>query len=293
MSPRSHRARVDRPGRRPVSLFSVRMCTEMPARRPTEGGRNVHPGTDPVGPAPVLAARRLFEALATPHGVDRYLELVNPMLTVRELRAEVTDVHRSTADTVTLTLRPTRQWRGFQAGQFVQLTVDIDGVRRTRCYSPAGSQHRVGRPHRAHGQGPPRRRGLAVPARPRRTGPGRRAGPGRRHLPAAASPGRPRCVLDQRRQRDHPGAVDAAHALRRGLPRPGDVPALQQRRGRRRPTATNCCALAAEHDNVKLVLAYTAQRRRRPARLLRPGAPGRRRPMGATRPRRSCAGRPA
>ncbi|MDP9091409.1 MAG: ferredoxin reductase [Actinomycetota bacterium] len=84
----------------------------------------------------------LFEALATPHGIDRYLELVNPMFTVRELRAEVTEVTRSTADTLTLTLRPTRQWRGFRAGQFVQITLDIDGVRRTRCYSPACSQHR-------------------------------------------------------------------------------------------------------------------------------------------------------
>src|SRR6201995_418292 len=86
---------------------------------------------------------RLLEALATPHGVDRYLELVSPMLTVRELRAEVTEVRRPTADTVTLTLRPTRQWRGFRAGQFVQLTIDIDGVRRTRCYSPSCSQYRA------------------------------------------------------------------------------------------------------------------------------------------------------
>jgi ferredoxin-NADP reductase len=81
----------------------------------------------------------LVEALATPHGIDRYLELVNPMLTVRELRARVTAVHRQTPDTVTLTLRPTRQWHGFRAGQFVRLTVVIDGVRRTRCYSPACS----------------------------------------------------------------------------------------------------------------------------------------------------------
>src|SRR3954468_22352203 len=105
-----------------------------------------------LAPARRLAQRRrsgrrlsplgVLEALATPHGVDRYLELVNPMLTVRELRAVVTDVERSTADSVTITLRPTRQWRGFQAGQFVQLTVDIDGVRRTRCYSPACSQYR-------------------------------------------------------------------------------------------------------------------------------------------------------
>lgn len=84
----------------------------------------------------------VVEALATPHGIDRYLELVHPMLTVRELRAMVTEVERSTDDTVTLTLRPTRQWQGFRAGQFVQVTVEIDGVRRTRCYSPVCSEHR-------------------------------------------------------------------------------------------------------------------------------------------------------
>src|SRR3954462_3931401 len=94
------------------------------------------------------AARRLsplgvLEALATPHGVDRYLELIHPMLTVRELRAVVTDVERTTADSVTLTLRPTRQWHGFEAGEFVQVAVDIDGVRRTRCYSPSCSQYRA------------------------------------------------------------------------------------------------------------------------------------------------------
>jgi stearoyl-CoA 9-desaturase NADPH oxidoreductase len=90
-----------------------------------------------------LRAVGILEALATPHGLDRYLELVNPMLTVRELRAQVTDVVHPTPDSVTLTLRPTRQWRGFQAGQYVQITVDIDGVRRTRCFSPSCSQYRT------------------------------------------------------------------------------------------------------------------------------------------------------
>ncbi|MDT4905934.1 MAG: stearoyl-CoA 9-desaturase oxidoreductase [Pseudonocardiales bacterium] len=97
----------------------------------------------PLGTVEALASKLgALEALATPHGVDRYLELVHPMLTVRELRAVVTDVQRGTADSITLTLRPTRQWKGFEAGQFVQLSVDIDGVRRTRCYSPACSQYR-------------------------------------------------------------------------------------------------------------------------------------------------------
>jgi stearoyl-CoA 9-desaturase NADPH oxidoreductase len=95
-----------------------------------------------------LTGRRLsplgvVEALATPHGIDRYLELISPRLTVRELRAVVTSVEHTTVDSVTMTLRPTRQWRGFVAGQFVQIAVDIDGVRRIRSYSPSSSQHRA------------------------------------------------------------------------------------------------------------------------------------------------------
>ncbi|WP_460605728.1 ferredoxin reductase [Jatrophihabitans fulvus] len=84
-----------------------------------------------------------LEVLATPHGVDRYLELVNPMLTVRELRARVVEVRHGSPDTTTLLLRPTRQWEGFRAGQHVQVSVDIDGVRRQRFYSPACSQYRA------------------------------------------------------------------------------------------------------------------------------------------------------
>jgi len=52
-------------------------------------------------------------------------------------------VRRTTPDTIALTVRPTRRWQGFRAGQFVQVSVVIDGVRRTRCYSPSDSQHRA------------------------------------------------------------------------------------------------------------------------------------------------------
>jgi ferredoxin-NADP reductase len=114
-----------------------------PVRRSRPHGSTTRRRLSPLGPLEAVASKLgVIEALATPHGVDRYLELVHPMLTVRELRAVVTDVQRSTADSVTLTLRPTRQWRGFQAGQFVQVAVDIDGVRQTRCYSPSCSQYR-------------------------------------------------------------------------------------------------------------------------------------------------------
>jgi stearoyl-CoA 9-desaturase NADPH oxidoreductase len=115
-----------------------------PVRRSRQQGSPARRRLAPLAPFEALASKLgALEALATPHGVDRYLELVHPMLTVRELRAVVTDVERSTSDSVTLTLRPTRQWRGFEAGQFVQIAVDIDGVRRTRCYSPSCSQYRA------------------------------------------------------------------------------------------------------------------------------------------------------
>ena len=84
----------------------------------------------------------LVDLLVGPHGIDRYLELVKPGLTVNEARAEVIDVRHQTPRSVTVTLRPNAVWRGFRAGQFVRVGVEIDGVRRTRTYSPATSQHR-------------------------------------------------------------------------------------------------------------------------------------------------------
>ncbi len=103
--------------------------------------------TPTTPPRPHRLARRLLgssllEALATPHGVDRYVELVRPAFSLREVRAEVVAVRHATARSVTLTLRPNANWQGFRAGQFVRLSVEIGGVRHTRCYSPASSAHR-------------------------------------------------------------------------------------------------------------------------------------------------------
>jgi ferredoxin-NADP reductase len=96
--------------------------------------------------APTTAARRLLRSpfvdlLVGPHGIDRYLELIRGDLTVRDARAEVLDVRRQTARSATLTLRCNDVWSGFRAGQFVRVGVEIDGVRRTRTYSPACSEH--------------------------------------------------------------------------------------------------------------------------------------------------------
>jgi stearoyl-CoA 9-desaturase NADPH oxidoreductase len=83
----------------------------------------------------------LANALAYPHGVDRYVELVRPLLLARDVRAEVSAVRWQTPKSVTLTLRANDNWRGFRAGQFVALSAEVNGVRLTRPYSPANSEH--------------------------------------------------------------------------------------------------------------------------------------------------------
>jgi stearoyl-CoA 9-desaturase NADPH oxidoreductase len=89
----------------------------------------------------------LVDLLTGPHGVDRYTELVVPTWTLGEARAKVVDVRLTTPRSVTLTLAPNQSFTSnhtVRAGQYVNLTVDIDGRRHARCYSPAnaeGSSH--------------------------------------------------------------------------------------------------------------------------------------------------------
>jgi stearoyl-CoA 9-desaturase NADPH oxidoreductase len=83
----------------------------------------------------------LLELLTGPHGVDRYTELVDRAWTAGEARAKVIAVRRQTPRSVTLILEPNRAFTGFRAGQHINLTVEIDGRRRTRCYSPASAEN--------------------------------------------------------------------------------------------------------------------------------------------------------
>ncbi|GEE00844.1 putative oxidoreductase [Gordonia spumicola] len=82
----------------------------------------------------------LVEATATPYPVDRYLEFIDPMLTWRDTRAKVVEVRRQTDRSTTVTLRPTRQWKGHTAGQYVEVGVVINGTRHRRFYSPANAE---------------------------------------------------------------------------------------------------------------------------------------------------------
>jgi ferredoxin-NADP reductase len=82
----------------------------------------------------------LVDLLTGPHGVDRYTELVTPTWTLGEARAKVVAVRRQTPRSVTLTLEANHVFTGFRAGQHINLTVEVDGRRRTRCYSPASAE---------------------------------------------------------------------------------------------------------------------------------------------------------
>ncbi|BBZ65623.1 oxidoreductase [Mycolicibacterium insubricum] len=82
----------------------------------------------------------LMKVLTWPQGVDSYTEVVDPAWTLKEGRATVTTVRWQTPRSVTITLRPNelgaQSFRSFRAGQHINVGVEIDGRRHTRCYSP-------------------------------------------------------------------------------------------------------------------------------------------------------------
>lgn len=89
-------------------------------------------------------------ALASPHGVDRYLEQINPMWAAHEVRARVVDITREvdvpgSAPVATVTLQPTSTWRGHRAGQHVQIGVDVGGGKRLqRVFTVSSTDSRPG-----------------------------------------------------------------------------------------------------------------------------------------------------
>ena len=93
---------------------------------------------------------RAVAALASPQGVDRYLEQVNPMWAAHEVRARIVDIHREVdvpghPPVATITLQPTSTWQGHRAGQHVQLGVEVDGARRTtRVFTISSPDSRSG-----------------------------------------------------------------------------------------------------------------------------------------------------
>ncbi len=101
---------------------------------------------DRTARAPITALRdgalRLAELVATPLVPADYLDMVSPLRASAALRARIVDVRRETADAATVVLQPSGAWRGHEAGQYIRIGVDVDGVRLWRAYSltsPAGA----------------------------------------------------------------------------------------------------------------------------------------------------------
>lgn len=86
-------------------------------------------------PLSPLLRTRLVAGMTSPRNIDDYLEVVDPSWSVHGVRARVVALRDEAGDAVSLFLRPNDRWRGFRAGQYVQLSVSNAGIRVTRCFS--------------------------------------------------------------------------------------------------------------------------------------------------------------
>lgn len=90
--------------------------------------------------APLKAALQhpWVESIVRLSAVEDSLRALHPMLSLTDVRARVVRIVDETVDTKTFVLQPNALWQGrlgAQAGQFVQLRLEIDGRRVERIYS--------------------------------------------------------------------------------------------------------------------------------------------------------------
>ena len=79
--------------------------------------------------------RRTVRSVLTPAVLDFWAAELGSDQRIDRVMARVVARWMETPDTVTLVLKPNANFQGFAAGQHVNLTVEIDGVRHTRSYS--------------------------------------------------------------------------------------------------------------------------------------------------------------
>jgi len=83
-------------------------------------------------PWSTVARRFLIERQAR-----HWLQRIDPMLSLGEVRARVVGVRNETPDVKTFLLEPNGHWRGHRAGQHTLVEVTIDGVRHRRPFTIA------------------------------------------------------------------------------------------------------------------------------------------------------------
>jgi len=77
----------------------------------------------------------LVSSLVAPAVFDFWAGILNPVWSWERTLAKVVDVRQEARNTVTLVLRPNRHFTGFQPGQHVNVTAEVNGARVTRSYS--------------------------------------------------------------------------------------------------------------------------------------------------------------
>ncbi|MBL1271082.1 MAG: ferredoxin-NADP reductase [Marinobacter maritimus] len=70
---------------------------------------------------------------------DPLLEQISPMLVQGHTPARIEQVIQETPDTRTFVLKPVARWAGFQAGQHINISVEVNGVLRSRTFSLSSS----------------------------------------------------------------------------------------------------------------------------------------------------------
>lgn len=78
---------------------------------------------------------RVGQALTNPLLPDDYFGLLNPAWSKRELRGTIVGVRRETPNVTTVAIQPNAPWPGHEAGQYLRVGVDLDGVRHWRAYT--------------------------------------------------------------------------------------------------------------------------------------------------------------
>ncbi len=111
----------------------------MSPRRTHSTAANPSPLASFAAPLTRLLAAAVPRPFLDEHVFDFYASQLGPQLSLNRILARVEAIRPEARDVLSFVLRPNPNWRGFRAGQHVQLTVEIDGVRHTRVYSPSNA----------------------------------------------------------------------------------------------------------------------------------------------------------
>lgn len=89
--------------------------------------------------------KRLARTLVAPDAFDFWASRLHPTWSWDRPLARIVARQAESSDTFTLLLQPNRHWRGFRAGQHLNIGAEIDGTRITRSYSLSDAPRADGR----------------------------------------------------------------------------------------------------------------------------------------------------